>query len=61
MFVNFIRNKYDNKLCDSCKKQISMKRFFILRFTISNAETILEMVDRFFNIYTDFVGVFPFL
>lgn len=37
-----------------------MKSFFILRFAIRNAETILEMVDWFFYIYTDFVGIFPF-
>ncbi len=38
-----------------------MKRFLILDFPIRNAEIILEMVDRFFNIYTDLTGIFPFL
>lgn len=38
-----------------------MKSSFVLCFTVSNAETIFEMIDRFFNIYTDFVSFFPFL
>ena len=37
-----------------------MECFLILGFMIRNAETILEMIDRFFHIYTDFVGIFPF-
>lgn len=45
MLVDFISNKYRNKLGDSCKKQISMKRFLILSFTTCNTKTILEMVD----------------
>lgn len=59
--MNLISNENSNKLGDSCKKQISVKCFFILGFTIRNAETILEMIDRFFYIYTDLVGIFPFL
>ncbi len=46
--MNLISNENSNKLGDSCKKQISVKCFFILGFTIRNAETILEMIDRFF-------------
>ena len=38
-----------------------MKRFLILSFTIRNAETIFEMVDWLFNIYTDLVSIPPFL
>ena len=51
--MNLISNENRNKLGDSCEKQISVKCFFILGFTIRNAETILEMIDRFFYIYTD--------
>ena len=35
--------------------------FFVGSFTIGNAETILEMVDWFFNINSDFVCFVPFL
>lgn len=54
--MDLISNEDGDELGDSCKKQISMKCFLILGFTIRNAETILEMIDRFFNIYTDLVG-----
>ena len=37
-----------------------MKSFFVLCFTIGNAEIVLEMIDRFFDIYTDFIGFIPF-
>ncbi len=53
MLMNLISNENSNKLGDSCEKQISVKCFFILGFTIRNAETILEMIDRFFYIYMD--------
>ena len=53
MLMNLISNENRNKLGDSCEKQISVKCFFTLGFTIRNAETILEMIDRFFYIYTD--------
>ena len=53
VLMDLISNEDGDELGDSCKKQISMKCFLILGFTIRNAETILEMIDRFFNIYTD--------
>ena len=55
--MDLISNEDGDELGDSCKKQISMKCFLILGFTIRNAETILEMIDRFFNIYTDLVSL----
>ena len=38
-----------------------MKCFLILGFPIRNAEAIFEVIDRLFYIYTDLVGIFPFL
>ena len=38
-----------------------MKRCLILGITIRNAETIFEMVDCLFNIYTELVSIPPFL
>ncbi len=45
MPVQFVSHHYSNKLGNPGEKQVSMKRFFILRFTPSNTETVLEMVD----------------
>ncbi|GFI46370.1 hypothetical protein IMSAGC019_01684 [Lachnospiraceae bacterium] len=38
-----------------------MKRLLILGFTAGNTKTVFEVVDGFFNIYSDFVGGIPFL
>ena len=38
-----------------------MKRFLILRFTPGNTKTVFEMVNRFLNIYSDFIGGIPFI
>ncbi len=45
MPVQFISHHYSDKLGNSGEKPVSMKRFFILRFTPSNTEAVLEMVD----------------
>ncbi len=45
MPVQFISHHYSNKLGNPGEKQVSMKRFFILRFTPGNTEAVLEMVD----------------
>ena len=60
MPVQFISHHYSNKLGNPGDKQVSMKRFFILRFTPGNTETVLEMVDWFLNIYPDLIGGIPF-
>ena len=31
-----------------------MKPFFVLGFTISYAKAVFKVVNRFFNVYTDF-------
>ena len=48
-FVNFISNRYCNELRNSRKQQISMQRFFILRFTSGNTKAVLEVVNGFLN------------
>ena len=57
MPVQFISHHYSNKLGNPGEKQVSMKRFFILRFTPGNTEAVLEMVDGFLNIYPDWYYV----
>ena len=60
MFMDFICNDYTNKLGDPCKQQVGMECFFILCPAAGNTETVLKVVDGFFNIYTYFVSVVPF-
>ncbi len=60
MPVQFISHHYSNKLGNPGEKQAGMKRFFILRFTPGNTETVLEMVDCLLNIYPDLIGGIPF-
>ena len=60
MLMNFISNDYCNKLGNASQKQIGMKRYFVLRFTVSHTKTVFEVVDGFFNVYTDFICFFPF-
>ena len=59
MPVQFISRHYSNKLGNPGEKQVSVKRFFILRFTPRNTEAVLEMVDCFFNIYPELIGGIP--
>ena len=60
MPVQFISRHYSNKLGNPSEKQVSMKRFFILSFTVSNTKAVFEVVDGFLNIHSDFVGGIPF-
>ena len=60
MLVQFVSHHYSDKLGNSGEKQVGMKRFLILSFTTSNTKTVFEVVDGFFNIYSDFVGGIPF-
>ncbi len=57
--MDFIRNHYGNQLGNPGKKQVCMKRFFILRFTPGNTEAVLEMVDGFFHISPELIGGIP--
>ena len=59
MPVQFISRHYSNKLGNPGEKQVSVKRFFILRFTPRNTEAVLEMVDCFLNIYPELIGGIP--
>lgn len=61
MPVQFVSHHYSNKLGNSGEKQVGMKRFLIPSFTTGNTKTVLEVVDGFLNIYSDFVGGIPFL
>ena len=46
MPVQFISHHYSNKLGNPGEKQVSMKRFFILSFTVSNTKAVFEVVER---------------
>ena len=61
MHVQFVSHHYSDKLGNPGEKQVGMKRFLILGFTTGNTKTVFEVVDGFFNIYSDFVGGIPFL
>ncbi len=61
MLVQFVSDHYSDELGNSGEKQVGMKRFLILRFTPGNTKTVFEMVDRFLNIYSDFIGGIPFI
>ncbi len=60
MPVQFVSHYYSNKLGNPGEKQVGMKRFLIPGFTTGNTKTVFEVVDGFFNIYSDFVGGIPF-
>ena len=61
MLVQFVSHHYSDKLGNSGKKQVGIKRFLILSFTAGHTKTVLEVVDEFLNMYSDFVGGSPFL
>ena len=61
MLVQFVSDHYSNELGNSGEKQVGMKRFLILRFTPGNTKTVFEMVNRFLNIYSDFIGNIPII
>lgn len=60
MFMNFVCDHNGCELGNTRKQQIGMKRFFILCFTPCDTETVLKMVNCFFNIHPDFIGGVPF-
>lgn len=61
MLVQFVSHYYSNKLGNPGEKQVGMKRFLILSFTTGNTKAVFEVIDGFFNIYSDFIGGIPFL
>ena len=56
--LNFCKNDGD-KLCDTCKNQISMECFFILCFSSSKTEMLLDMVDILLDSRPGFISVIP--
>ena len=61
MLVQFVSHHYSNKLGNPGENQVGMKRFFILSFTTGNTKAVFEVINGFFNIYSDFIGGIPFL
>lgn len=59
-FMQLVGYHYGNKLGDSGKKQISVQCFFVLCFTSRHTKTVLEVVDGFFYIYSDFISGISF-
>ena len=60
MHVQLVSHHYSDKLGNPGEKQVGMKRLLILGFTTGNTKTVFEVVDGFFNIYSDFAGGIPF-
>ena len=60
MMVDFVCENNSNKLGDTGKNQISMKRLFILSPASSKTKIILDMIDVSFNNSPDFIGVISF-
>lgn len=60
MLMDFVCCNNGQKLCDSSQKQIGMSCLFIHGLTVGNTKTVLKVVDGFFNIHPDFIGLFPF-
>ena len=60
MMVDFVCENNSNKLGDTGKNQICMKRLFILIPSSSKTKIILDVIDVSFHYIPDFVGVIPF-
>ena len=60
MMVDFVCENNSNKLGDTGKNQICMKRLFILSPASSKTQIILDVIDISFNNSPDFIGVIPF-
>ena len=58
--IYFVRKYNCYQLSDSCKNQISVKRFQTLSFSSSQAEIILGVVNVSFYDGSDFGGAIPF-
>lgn len=60
MLMDLISKYNGNELCDPCKDEVGMERFFVLCLTACQTETVLEMVDGTFYGSPDFIGRIPF-
>ena len=60
MLMDLVSNHHSDQLSNSGEKKVCMKRFLILSSSTGNTETVFEMVDRFLDIDSDFVGFIPF-
>ena len=60
MVIDLIGENNSNELCDTCKDQISMQRFFILSPASCKTEIIFDVVDISFDNSPDFIGIIPF-
>lgn len=60
MFMNFIRKKDADQLCDTSEYQIRMKCFFVLSATPGNTQIVLQVIDGLLYNRTYTIGVIPF-
>ena len=60
MLMDLISKYNGNELCDPCKDQVGMERFFIPGLAPCQAETVLEMIDGTFYGSPDLIGGIPF-
>ena len=60
MLMDLVSNHHSDQLGNTGEKKVCVKRFLILSSSTSNTETVFEMVDRFLDIDSDFVGFIPF-
>ena len=60
MLMDLVSNYYSDKLSDAGEKKVCMECLLILSFTSGNTKTIFKVIDRFFNVDSDFVGFIPF-
>ena len=59
--VDTVCKKDGNLLSNTRKEQVGMECCCIPSFSTGNAKTVLEMVDRLFDRYADFICLIPFL
>ena len=60
MLMDLVSNNHSDQMSNSGEKKVCMKRFLILSSSTGNTETVFEMVDRFLDIDSDFVGFILF-
>ena len=61
MFMDLISYDHRKQLGNPGKQQICMECLFIPGSALCKTETVFEVIDGFFNIYTDLIGGSPFL
>ena len=60
MLMDLVSDYHSDKLSDAGEKKVCMECFLILSFTSGSTKTIFKVIDRFFNVDSDFVGFIPF-